>query len=85
MNLVLLKKKKMENNKSKIIWGLAIGAAVGFVLGYLLSGKKVNEMGDDLKSTADNLKDKLNDTIDKSKAVINDVKTKLNDDTSAQV
>jgi gas vesicle protein len=30
----------MENNKSKILWGLAIGAAIGCVIGYLLSGKK---------------------------------------------
>ncbi len=68
----------MENNKSKILWGLAIGAAAGFVLGYLLSGKKVNEMGDDLNNIADKFKDKINDTVDKSKEVLSDIKETIN-------
>lgn len=64
----------MENNKSKLLWGLAIGAAAGFVLGYLLSGKKVNEMGDDISQMADNFKDKVNDSVDKGKDVLNEIK-----------
>jgi len=72
----------MENNKSKILWGLAIGAAAGFVLGYLLSGKKVNEMGDDLNNMADKFKDKMNDTVDKGKEVLNDLKDTINNNSS---
>lgn len=68
----------MENNKSKILWGLAIGAAAGFVLGYLFSGKKVNEMGDDLNNMTDKFKDKLNETLDKDKEALNDIKEKVN-------
>ena len=49
----------MEDNKSKILWGLAIGAAAGFVLGYLLSGKKVNEIGEDINNITSKLKDKI--------------------------
>lgn len=67
----------MENNKSKILLGLAIGAAAGLVLGYLLSGKKVNEMGDDINRMADKIKDKVNDTVDKSKEVLNDIKESI--------
>jgi gas vesicle protein len=72
----------MENNKSKVLWGLAIGAAAGFVLGYLLSGKKVNEMGDDMNKMADKFKDKLNDTVDKGKEVINDIKETINNNST---
>lgn len=72
----------MENNKSKILWGLAIGAAAGFVLGYLFSGKKVNEMGDDLNNIADKFKDKINDSVDKGKEVINDLKETINNSNS---
>jgi len=79
---VLLEKKRMENDKSKILWGLAIGAAAGLVLGYLLSGKKVSEMGDDLYEIADKFKDKVNDTVDKSKEVINEIREKVANDGS---
>jgi gas vesicle protein len=72
----------MENNKSKILWGLAIGAAAGFVLGYLLSGKKVNEMSDDLNNIADKFKNKINDSVDKSKEVLNDLKETINNNSS---
>lgn len=65
------------NNKSKLLWGLAIGAAAGFVLGYLLSGKKINEIGKDLNNVADNLKGKINDTLDKSKEVIENINSKV--------
>ncbi len=68
----------MENNNSKILWGLAIGAATGLVLGYLLSGKKVSEMGDDLNNIADKFKDKINDTFEKVKDVTNSSKESLN-------
>ncbi|MCC6251913.1 MAG: YtxH domain-containing protein [Bacteroidia bacterium] len=65
------------NNKSKLLWGLAIGAAAGFVLGYLLSGKKFNEIGKDINNVADNLKEKINDTLDKSKEVIENINSKV--------
>ena len=68
----------MEDNKSKILWGLAIGAAAGFVLGYLLSGKKVNEIGEDINNITSKLKDKINDTVDKSKDVLSDIKDTMN-------
>jgi gas vesicle protein len=70
----------MENDKSKILWGLAIGAAAGLVLGYLMSGKKVSEMGDDLNNIADKFKDKVSDTVDKGKEMINDIKEKMAND-----
>jgi gas vesicle protein len=72
----------MENNKSKLLWGLALGAAAGFVIGYLLSGKKVNEMGDDINNIADKFKEKMNDTVDKSKEVLNDIKETMNSQSS---
>lgn len=64
----------MENNNSKLLWGLAIGAATGFVLGYLLSGKKMDEMNDDLKNLADKFRANINDAVDKSKEVLNNMK-----------
>jgi gas vesicle protein len=72
----------MEDNKSKLLWGLALGAAAGFVIGYLLSGKKVNEMGDDINNIADKFKEKMNDTVDKSKEVLNDIKETMNSQSS---
>lgn len=36
----------------------------------LLSGKKVNEMGDDLSNIADKFKDKINDSVDKGKGIV---------------
>jgi gas vesicle protein len=72
----------MENNTSKLLWGLALGAAAGFVIGYLLSGKKVNEMGDDINNIADKFKEKMNDTVDKSKEVLNDIKETMNSQSS---
>ncbi|HRG59690.1 MAG TPA: YtxH domain-containing protein [Bacteroidia bacterium] len=74
----------MENNKSKILWGLAIGAAAGFVLGYLFSGKKVSEMGDDLNNMTYKIKDKFKDTLDKSKEAFNDMNEKVNSQHSSQ-
>jgi gas vesicle protein len=72
----------MEDNKSKLLWGLTLGAAAGFVIGYLLSGKKVNEMGDDINNIADKFKEKMNDTVDKSKEVLNDIKETMNSQSS---
>jgi len=72
----------MEDNKSKLLWGLALGAAAGFVIGYLLSGKKVNELGDDINNIADKFKEKMNDTVDKSKEVLNGIKETMNSQSS---
>ena len=72
----------MENNKSKILWGLAIGAAAGFVIGYLLSGKKMNEISDDLSNMADKFKSKVSETIDKSKEEINEIKENIDKEIS---
>ncbi len=72
----------MENNKSNLVLGALLGAAAGFVLGYLLSGKKMNQMGGDLAETASKIKDKFNETVDKGKEVVSDLKNGMNENSS---
>ena len=70
----------MEYNKSKLLWGLAIGATTGLVLGYLLSEKKMDEMSDDFQNFADKFKSGINDAVDKSMEAINDIMHSLQDE-----
>ena len=42
--------------KSQVLMSFIIGAAVGAAVGYLLSSGKGEELLDDLKDSADNLK-----------------------------
>jgi ElaB/YqjD/DUF883 family membrane-anchored ribosome-binding protein len=74
----------MEQNRSKILWGLAIGAAAGFVIGYLLSGKKLGDMEQDLTDAADRAKERVKDTIGKGKDFVNSVKEKMSEPGNAQ-
>jgi|694.fasta_scaffold36956_3 gas vesicle protein len=48
-----------DMSKKKFVFGMALGALAGLVAGYLLSGKKPSQMGEDLKKAADKVKDKL--------------------------
>lgn len=76
------KNKKMENNNSKLLWGIAIGAAAGLLAGYLLSGRKIADLSDDIKDAATNLKSTLDDTLDKGKQVVDDLKQNINNNGS---
>ncbi|MFN7845968.1 MAG: YtxH domain-containing protein [Bacteroidia bacterium] len=69
----------MEQNKSKLLWGLAIGAAAGFVLGYLLSGKKLSDLEQDLTDASGKVKDKINDTFEKGKDIVHNMKESMNE------
>jgi gas vesicle protein len=42
-------------SQKRFVFGLALGALAGIVLGYLLSGKKVTQMPDDLKKMKEKL------------------------------
>jgi ElaB/YqjD/DUF883 family membrane-anchored ribosome-binding protein len=72
----------MENNNSKLLWGIAIGAAAGLLAGYLLSGKKIADLSDDIKDAASNLKSAIDDTLDKGKQVVEDFKQNINNGSS---
>lgn len=49
-------------SKKKFIVGMALGALAGVVAGYLLSGKKPNQIAEDLKKTAGKIKDKFSES-----------------------
>lgn len=49
-------------SKKKFIVGMALGALAGVVAGYLLSGKKPNQITEDLKKTAGKIKDKFSES-----------------------
>jgi gas vesicle protein len=65
--------------KSSVLVSFIIGAAVGAAVGYLLSSGKGEELLDDLKDSADNLKDELGKQMDKGKELIGELKSKTDD------
>ncbi len=50
----------MEQNKSKLLWGLAIGAAAGFVLGYKVKDK-INDTFEKGKDIVHSMKESINE------------------------
>lgn len=65
--------------KSSVLISFIIGAAVGAAVGYLLSSGKGEELLDDLKDSADNLKGELGKQMDKGKELIGELKSKTDD------
>lgn len=69
----------MENNKSRMMLGFIIGAAVGAAIGYLLASDKKEEILSDIKDTAGKLKDEVSEQFERGKQVVEDLKSKAND------
>ena len=59
-----------KNNSSKLLMAFLAGAAVGAAVGYFLNSDKKDELVEDLKEGAANLKKAFNDNFGKVKDIV---------------
>jgi len=67
------------DHKPKFIITLLLGAAAGVAAGYYLASDNKKAIIEDLKATAQKIKDDVQGEIGKGKDIINFVRTTIND------
>lgn len=63
-----------QNNGTKILLAFVAGAAIGAAIGYFLNSDKKEELMDDLKESAIDLKQTIEENLDKVKEIIENIK-----------
>ncbi|MHB1922224.1 MAG: YtxH domain-containing protein [Chitinophagaceae bacterium] len=61
------------NDKSKELATFILGAALGLVVGYFLASDKKEDLLDDIKEKAHQMKEDLEDQLEKGKALLMDL------------
>ena len=59
-----------EDKTGKLLLAFLAGAAVGAAIGYFLNSDKKDELVDDLKEGAANLKQAIDESLDKVKDIV---------------
>jgi hypothetical protein len=72
-----------EKNGTKILLAFVAGAAVGAAIGYFLNSDKKEEILNDIKEGASNLKNVFEDNLTKAKDMVDNLK-KGSEDTTAE-
>jgi gas vesicle protein len=67
------------NDSTKIVRAFLVGVVAGAAIGYFLASDNKEEIIDDLKNTAQKIKDNLEEDIERGKQIVADLKSKVND------